>query len=79
MVKASVAGPTVTGWASLVVIEPKKDRDLHFRVYCRQSNAVTVRDRYSIPRMDECIDFIGEEKLFSILNAISRFWQIEMN
>lgn len=29
--------------------------------------------------MDECIDFLGEEKLFSTLDANSGNWQIEMD
>ena len=51
----AVTSPS-TDWAALVVFAPKKDGTLQFCVDYRRLNALTVRDTYPIPRMDECID-----------------------
>lgn len=74
MEKNGVAEPAVREWASAIVILPKKDGSLRFCVDYRRLNAVTVRDSYPIPRMDECIDSVGEAKLFITLDANSGYW-----
>lgn len=51
---------------------------LWFCVDYRRLNAVTERDSYPIPRKDECMDFLGKARIFSTLDAISGYWQIEM-
>ncbi len=63
-------------WASPVVLVPKPDGMLRFCVDYRKLNAITVRDTYPIPRMDECIDSLGSAKIFSTLDCNSGFWQI---
>jgi len=35
-----------------------------------------VRDVYPLPRMDDCIDFLGDAKVFSTLDCNSGYWQI---
>ena len=37
---------------------------------------MTVKDSYPLPRMDECIDSLGEAKVFSTLDAYSGYWQL---
>lgn len=51
--EAGVAEPTVTDYASPIVLIPKIDGSLHFCRDYRLLNAVTVRDSYLTPRMDE--------------------------
>ena len=78
MLKAGVIEPAKTEWAAPIVFAPKKDGSLRFCVDYRRLNAETVRDSYPIPRMDECIDSLGDAQLFSTLDANSGYWQIEM-
>ena len=63
-------------WASPVVLIPKTDGSLRFCVDYQRLNALTVRDTYPIPRMDECLDTLGEAKVFPTLDCNSRYWQI---
>jgi len=37
---------------------------------------MTIKDAYPIPRMDECIDSLGNTRVFSTLDRNSEFWQI---
>lgn len=46
--------------------------------YCRL-NAETVRNSYLLVRIDDCIDYLGDARIFSSLHAISRYWQIEID
>ena len=49
---------------------------MRFCVDYRRLNAVTVKDTYPLPRMDECLDSLGDTKVFSALDAISGYWQM---
>ena len=70
--------PTSTEWASPVVFVPKKDGTMRFCVDYRKQNAVTVRDSYPLPRMDEFIDSLGDATVFTTLDCSSRYWQVEI-
>ena len=55
---------------------PEKDDTLRFCVDYRRLSAMTVDDAYLTLRMDECIDSLGDAKVFSTLDANSGYWQI---
>ena len=61
-----------------VILVPKPDGSIRFCVDYRRLNALTLRDRYPIPRMNECVDLLGNAKVFTTLNANSEFWQVPM-
>jgi len=55
---------------------PNPDRTMRFFVDYRQLNEVTVRSVYALTRMDDCIDFLGDAKVFSTLDCNSGYWKI---
>jgi len=71
-----VIEPSSAEWAFPVVLVPKPDGTMRFCVDYRQLNEMTVRDVYPLPRMDDCIDFLGDAKVFSTLDCNSGYWQI---
>ena len=76
MLASGVISRSKSEWASPVVLIPKSDRSLCFCVDYQRLNALTVRDTYPIPRMDECLDTLGEAKVFSTLDCNSGYWQM---
>ena len=78
MLRAGVIEPTSAEWASPVVFAPKKDGTMRFCVDYRKLKAATVRDSYLLPRMDECIDSLGDATVFTTLDCNGRYWQVEI-
>ena len=76
MLKAGVIEPATSEWASPVVLITKKDGSIRFCVDYRKLNALTVKDSYPLPRMDECLDSLGDATIFSTLDCNSGYWQI---
>lgn len=63
--------PAQTERASPTVFVLLKGRTLRFCVVYRKLNAVTIRDLYSIPHIDKCINSVGDAMIFSRLDASS--------
>jgi hypothetical protein len=71
MLRAGVIEPATSEWASPVVLVPKPDGSMGFCLDYRMFKAVTVRDSYPLPRMDDFIDYLGDASVFSTLECNS--------
>jgi hypothetical protein len=76
MLKTGVIEPANSEWASPVVLITKKDGSVRFCVDYRKLNALTIRDTYPLPRMDDYLDSLGEARWFTTLDCNSGYWQI---
>ena len=57
----------------------KKDGSLRFCIDLHKSNARTIKDAYSLPRIDEMLDCLGCSVIFTSLDLKSDYWQVEMD
>ena len=65
-------------WVSNVVLVRKKDGTLRYCVDYRGLNAVTQKANYPLPRIDTCLESLGENRLFSSLDMRSSYWQVKV-
>ena len=79
MSEKSVIQPSTSPWASPVVLVRKKDGSPQFCIDYRKVNAVTRKDAYPLPRIDDTLDTLSGSQWFSTLDLISGYWQVEVD
>jgi len=68
--------PAASPWASNVVLVRKKDGSLRFCVDYRQLNAITYKDSYPLPHIDNCLNALIGASWFSSLDLRSGYCNI---
>ena len=78
MERKGVISPFVSPWASPVVLVAKKDCSTSFCVDFGPLNAITKKDVYPLPRIEDILDTLGRAQNFSTLDLSAGFWQIPL-
>ena len=60
--------PSNSPWASAIVLVRKKDGRLRFCIDLRRLNNRTVKDAYSLPRIESILDSLGGAQIFTTLD-----------
>ena len=79
MLVNDVIQPSVSPWASPVILVTKKDGKKRFCIDFKKLNAVTSKDSYPLPRIDDTLDRLQGTRYFSTLDLMSGYWQCEMH
>ena len=75
MVQGKVIQESASRWTSPVVLVRKKDGALHF---CRRLNAVSHKDTFPLPRIDDLLDQLKGKNIITTLDAKRGYWQIRV-
>ena len=78
MLDVGAIRPSNSPQASAVVLVWKKDGKLQFCIDRQKLNARTVKDAYSLPRIDEMLDCLNGMEWFSSLDLKLGYWQVKM-
>ena len=76
MLSDGVISPSNSPWASPVTLAPKKDGGYRVCIDYRRMNAVTKKDRYPLPHIQDIFDTVGCGKIFTTLDLKSGYWQL---
>ena len=78
MLKVGAIRKSVSPWASPVVLVCKKDGSLRFCIDLQKLNSQTIKDVYSLPRIEESLDCLNGAIIFMSLDLKAGYWQVEM-
>ena len=78
MLENDMIEPSTSPWSSPILLATKKDGSIRFCIDYRRLNAVTVKDAYPLPRIDDSFDALSVSKWFSMLDLASGYWQAEI-
>ena len=68
--------PSLSTWASGIVMVKKKNGELRFCCDFRPLNEVTVKNAYPMPRIDKSLARLGKAEIYSSIDLAWAFWQI---
>ena len=70
--------PSVSPWGSPVLFVKKKDGTLPMCINYRQINKVTVKNKYSLPRIEDLFDQLKGSSVFSKIDLRSGYYQLRV-
>jgi hypothetical protein len=70
--------PSSSPWGCPALFVKKKDGSLRLCVDYRPLNAVTIKNKYSLPRIDVLFDQLGGARVFSKIDLRSGYHQIKI-
>jgi len=78
MLATGVIEPSNFSWASPVCLVNKKDGTFRFCTDYRRVNAVSKKDPYPIPDIQDALDNLRGSKYFATIDLLSGYWQLGM-
>lgn len=76
LLEYNLAVPSSSPWCSPCLLVPKPDGASRFCTDYRKVNAFTKADSFPIPRMEDCVDRVGNAKFVTKLDLLKGYWQV---
>ena len=73
-----VIEPSNSEWAAAPVLIRKKDGSVRYAIDYRALNAVTVKDAFPLPLIEDCFDSLSGVQYLSGLDLASGYYQVEV-
>jgi hypothetical protein len=70
--------PIISPWGCSTLFVEKKDKELRLCVHYRPLNAVTIKNKYPLPRIDILFDQLEGAQVFSKIDLCSGYHQIKI-
>ncbi|KAA3484290.1 DNA/RNA polymerases superfamily protein [Gossypium australe] len=72
------ARPSFSSWGAPVLFVKKKDGTMRMCIDYRQLNKVTIKNKYSLPKIDDLFDQLKGATVFSKIDLRSRYYQLRV-
>ena len=78
LLKHDFIEPSKSNWSSPCILVPKPDGTYRMCTDYRKVNNATKTDTFPIPRIDDCIDKIGNAKYITKIDLLKGFYQVPL-
>ncbi len=79
MLDAGVIEESTSDWSAAPVLIRKKDGSLRYCLDYRKLNSKTVKDVFSLPLVEECLDMLSGSEFSSTIDMAAGYWQITVH
>ncbi|CAF5160013.1 unnamed protein product, partial [Rotaria sp. Silwood1] len=66
---------SISPWSSPIVLVKKKDKAMRFCIDYRRLNAITIKDAFPLPRIDEIFDQLSDATYYTKFDFKSGYFQ----
>ncbi len=78
LLEHGLAVPSSSPWCSQCLLVPKSDGTSRFCTDYRKVNALTKPDSFPLPRVEDCVDHVGNSKFVTKLDLLKGYWQVPL-
>ena len=78
MKQLGVKEPSESPWVAPVILVRKRDGTLRYCIDYRRPNAVTKKDSYPLPNIQDCLESLDGAKFFSSMDLSLGYWQVKL-